>query len=129
MLQEPVADSWSVPSAGDAWPRLLRLILDGFERRGGDFDAGRHLERRLRQAGLRQVRTRRVVHTLPSSHPYARLPLSFCASLSALWQSAGMAGADQVQALRCAVEAALEEEDAAPVTTFTLVQAWGQRPG
>ncbi len=126
MLQEPVADSWSLPAAGPAWPRLVSLIRTGFRSRGGDFDAGRDLAARLRQAGARRVRSRSVVHQLPSDHPYARLPLAFCDSLAALWRSGLLADKHEIAALRAQVAAALDERPGM-VSTFTLVQVWGER--
>jgi SAM-dependent methyltransferase len=126
MLQEPIADTWDLPMAGAAWPRLLGLIRAGFMRRGGNFDAGRELAARLHAAGATHVHTRSVVHRLPAGHAYARLPLSFCDSLSALWRSTGLASADELDALRARVIAALDD-GAAVATTFTLVQAWARR--
>ncbi len=123
MLQEPIADSWSLPAAGAAWERALSLIRAGFKRRGGDFDAGQALETSLRAAGGTDVHARRVVRTLPPRHPYARLPLAFCDSLAALWRSTGMAADDEVERMRAQITQALDHETAS-TTTFTLVQAW-----
>ena len=126
MLQEPVADSWHVPMGGDEWPRLLRLIRAGFMHRGGDFDTGRVVAQRLEAAGINGVRTRTVVHRIAATHPYARLPLAFCDSLTPLWREAGMADDGELTALRAALEGGLAGAHAA-VTTFTLVQSWGRR--
>lgn len=126
MLQEPQADSWDIPAAGPAWPRLLEWIRAGFRQRGGDFDAGRGAAERLAAAGAIELRTRRVVHHLPPGHPYARLPLAFCDSLAATWRAAGLASAGEIAALRAEIAAALEQPQ--PATTFTLVQTWGRRP-
>jgi len=124
MLQEPVGDTWHLPAAGDAWPRTLALIRAGFRRRGGDFDLGRRIASRLEAAGLRDVRTRSVAHTIAATHPYARLPLAFCDSLAPLWREAAMVGDDELDALRRALVRGLDD-GGARVTTFTLVQAWG----
>lgn len=126
MLQEPIADSWQLPAAGEAWPRLRGLIRAGFEHRGGDFDVGRRLAQQLQSAGLGDVRTRCVAHRIASAHPYARLPLAFCDSLAARWRDAALASDDDVRTLRSAIERGLEQPGTT-VTTFTLVQAWGRR--
>ena len=125
MLQEPVADSWQVPAAGDAWPRMLALIRAGFRERGGDFDLGGRLAERLEAAGVRDVRTRAIAHTIAASHPYARLPLAFCDSLAPLWRDAAMVCDDELDDLRAAIDRGLGSAGA-KVTTFTLVQAWGR---
>ena len=128
LLQEPIADSWQVPADHGAWPRMLALIRAGFAARGGDFDAGRMLRERLVAAGVRDVRCRAVAHTLDTSHHYARLPLAFCRSLSALWRSIGMASAEEIDDLQHAIERALDAPGGA-VVTFTVMQVWGRRPG
>lgn len=126
MLQEPVADTWRIP-AGAAWSRLRALIRAGFAERGGDFDVGRTLRARLGRT-LVDVRERRVLHTLPAGHPYASLPLAFCDALADTWRRAGLAGDDELRSLRLEVERALRRPGAC-VTTFTLVQVWGRKPG
>jgi ubiquinone/menaquinone biosynthesis C-methylase UbiE len=125
MLQEPVADSWDVPAAADAWPSALELIRAGFRKRGGDFDVGRRLVEALRAAGLHDIRSRSVSHTMSATHPYARLPLAFCDSLAPLWRAEGIAGDAQIAVLRRALERGLAEPGA-QVTTFMLVQAWAR---
>jgi hypothetical protein len=89
-------------------------------------DAGGQLADALRSAGVRDVRTRAVAHTIGAAHPYARLPLAFAASLEPLWRQSGLVGGSELAALRAAVEAGLGG-DAAVTTTFTLIQAWGRR--
>jgi ubiquinone/menaquinone biosynthesis C-methylase UbiE len=126
MLQEPVADSWHVPTAGAEWSRMLALIRAGFRHRGGDFDIGRRLAQQLQAAGASEVRTRTVVHRIAATHPYATLPLAFCDSLAPLWRRAAMVGDDELEALRGALLHTLAGADTT-VTTFTLVQAWGRR--
>ena len=124
MLQEPQADRWAIPAAGEAWTRLKQLIRAGFEARGGDFDAGARLAPSLARLAAGPVRTRRVVHVLPASHPYARLPLDFARSMRPAWRVSGLAEDAEIDALVGAVERALQRPG--EVTTFTLVQAWAR---
>ena len=126
LLQEPAADSWTLPGAGAAWPRLLALIRAGFRCRGGDFDAGATIAERLRRAGARGIRRRTVAHRIGTSHPYARLPLAFCRSLTALWHEQGLAAPAELRELTAAIAAACDDPRGT-TTTFTLVQAWGRR--
>lgn len=126
LLQEPIADGWHVPCAHDEWPRLLGLIRAGFMRRGGDFDIGSQLAQSLARAGVRDIRTRTVAHTIPATHPYARLPLAFCDSLWPLWRQAAMVDDCELDTLRAALVRGLAAENAS-VTTFTLSQCWGMR--
>jgi SAM-dependent methyltransferase len=124
MLQEPVAESWAVPAAGEAWQRLKQLIRAGFEARGGHFDAGALLASQMGRACDGPVRLREVCHVLPGRHPYARLPLAFAGSLRPVWRASGLVEDDELDEVLAAVERALATPS--PVTTFTLVQAWGQ---
>lgn len=127
LLQEPDADSWDVPGAGAAWRELRALIRAGFAARGGDFDAGRALAAAIERAGVTRPHARRIAHVLPTSHPYAGLPLAFARQLQATWTLAGLATEAQATALCDAVAQALGR--AGSVTTFTLVQAWGRVDG
>jgi SAM-dependent methyltransferase len=126
LLQEPIADSWHVPCARDEWARALGLIRAGFTHRGGDLDVGGLLAQRLERAGVRDIRTRTVAHTIPATHPYARLPLAFCDSLVPLWRQAGMVDDGELETLRAALVRGLGAQGAS-VTTFTLAQCWGIR--
>lgn len=126
MLQEPDADSWQVPG-GLAWLRLRGLIRAGFAQRGGDFDAGRSLGRCVK-AALIDVRERRVCHTIAGAHPYASLPLAFVEGLGRTWRQAGLADDAEIDELGRAVRTALTRTTSR-VTTFTLVQSWGRKPG
>ena len=124
MLQEPLADTWYVPAC-PAWRRLRALIRTGFASRGGDFDAGRELRRRL--AGvLADVRERRVVHMIPAAHSYAALPLAFCDTLRSTWCAADLVDNNEVEEFREQISRALAVSGAR-VTTFTLVQVWGRK--
>jgi SAM-dependent methyltransferase len=127
LLQEPDAESWLSPG-GVAWERLRELIRRGFALRGGDFDAGRSLRARLRGA-LDSLGERRVAYGLPATHPYAALPLAFCAALEPTWRAATAAEADlaEREGLRERVAAALGHARA-EARTFTLVQVWGRVP-
>lgn len=125
LLQEPDAQTWQIPAAGQAWPRLLTLIRAGFAARGGDFDAGRALVPALVRSGVEGLRTRQVAHTLLAAHPYAALPLSFARQLRETWIQAGLAEDSEIDALCDVVADALGRPGT--VTTFTLVQVWGTR--
>lgn len=126
MLQEPDADSWQLPSAGPAWPRLRELIRAGFERRGGCFDAGRGLVDAFERAGLVEGEERRVVRRIAPAHPYSALPLAFARQLRPLLLHNGLAGEAELDALVREVGSALLQGGA--VQTFTLVQAWARVP-
>jgi len=126
LMQEPVTHSWHVPCASDEWPRALALIRAGFAHRGGNLDIGDLLAQRLGCAGVRDIRTRTVAHTISASHPYAKLPLAFCDSLLPLWRQAGMVDDGELDNLRAALVRGIGAAGAT-VRTFTLVQCWGIR--
>jgi ubiquinone/menaquinone biosynthesis C-methylase UbiE len=124
MLQEPIADSWALPAAGEAWTRLKQLIRAGFEARGGDFDAGAMLQPALSRLLVGEVHTRQVAHVLPNAHAYARLPLDFARSLRTTWRASRLADHDEVDALLAAMERGLREPGW--ITSFTLMQVWAR---
>jgi SAM-dependent methyltransferase len=126
LLQEPLAEQWQVPAAGPEWARLKALIVEGFARRGGDFNAGARLAPALRTAGATAVHVRTVTHQLPGRHPYARLPLAFGRSLAATWRDTGLLAEGEQRALLQAVEAALDTNSM--TSTFTLVQVAARMP-
>jgi SAM-dependent methyltransferase len=124
MMQEPDADSWALPQAGDAWLRLRRLIRAGFERRGGCFDAGRELLAAFARHGLVAAEERRVVRRLAAAHVYSALPLAFARQLRPLLVEHGLAREEELDALVREVGAALVR--GGETETFTLVQAWAR---
>lgn len=126
LLQEPDADSWDMPLAGAAWPRLRSLVREGFAQRGGCFDAGRALDRALADAGLVATERRSVVRRIATSHPYAALPLAFARQLRPLLVELGLTTHAELDSLVRAIDGALAAGGS--VQTFTLVQAWGRRP-
>ncbi|MEJ6021685.1 class I SAM-dependent methyltransferase [Ramlibacter sp. PS4R-6] len=126
MLQEPDANTWSLPGASREWLRLREWIRKGFALRRGDFDAGRALLGALADEGFEALGRRCVVRTLPADHPYAALPFAFARQLAPLWLREGIVGATELEAVLAKVRAGLAAGGIAQ--TFTLVQAWGRRP-
>ena len=65
-VQEPDAAAWSCDPPHPAFDVLRDAILSAYRRTGKDFNIGRQMARRLRDAGLDDVRVRptsRVTHT------------------------------------------------------------------
>ncbi len=124
VLEEPDSETWREYPPAPAVDSLRELIRKAFRQSDGDFDAGRQLEKSLRNAGIEPVIRREVV-ALDVGHPYLQLPLQFAASLrSRLLQLVPEAEFD----LRLA---SARQELSDPLrhgSTFTLVQAYGRTP-
>ena len=126
LLQEPDADSWTMPAADGAWQELRALIRAGFARRGGDFDAGRQLASAMARHGMSDIEERRVVRVISTRHPYAALPLAFARQLRELWLDEGLVGSRELDPILDEVRGALATEGNS--YTFTLVQCWARVP-
>ncbi len=126
LLQEPDGDSWHIDHAGPAWTALHRLIREGFARRGGDFDAGRHVAGAMARHGLDAIEERRVTRVLDHGHPYASLPLAFARQLRDVWLKEGLIAEHALDSLLDEVREALQRRGTS--CTFTLVQTWGRVP-
>ena len=111
------------PPPTPAQEDLITLIEEAFLRSGGDINAGRtHLEL-FRRFGI-EANVRAEVLALPPGHPYLRLPLQFSTALAPRLRS--FVNADKLERLQKEAEAELQEPGRWG-TTFTLLQAWGQR--
>lgn len=124
VLEDPDLASWRINPDGPALQQLIGLIDEGFQRAGGNFNAGRELPALLRAAGLEPGVWARVV-ALPPGHPYLRLPLQFAASLRARLET--LRPPEQLDTLLARAEAELARPDCWG-TTFTLVQAVAELP-
>jgi SAM-dependent methyltransferase len=124
VLEDPDMGSWNVSPEAPAFRRLLGLIRESFLAAGGNFDAGRELPGLLRAAGMEPQLDAAVV-ALPPGHPYLRLPIQFAASLRPRLEK--LAPAAELDALLADTKAELARPGTWG-TTFTLVQAYAQRP-
>jgi SAM-dependent methyltransferase len=125
ILEDPDSASWRFNPPAPACEALVRLVVNGFRRGGGDFDAGRSDAELLRADGL-LVTVRTEVLAMDPGDPYLALPLQLVDALAA--RLGGLVGADELQRLRDAAAAELADVTRWG-TTFTLVQAVGRRPG
>jgi hypothetical protein len=111
------------PPPTPAQEELITLIKEAFRRSGGDLNAGRtHLEL-FRGFGI-EANVGAEVLALPPGHPYLRLPLQFSTALTPRLRS--FVNTDKLERLHREAEAELREPGRWG-TTFTLLQAWGQR--
>jgi len=111
------------PPPTPAQEELIALIRETFRQSGGDINAGRtHLEL-FRRFGI-EANVRAEVLALPPGHPYLRLPLQFSTALAPRLRS--FVNADKLERLQKEAEAEIQEPGRWG-TTFTLLQAWGQR--
>ncbi len=101
----------------------LILRLKEFFEQWGDPHVGRRLPDLFRSFGI-EASVRADVQALPPGHPYLSLPLQFATGLEKPLQS--IVGADKLEELREAAKEELEQPGRWG-TTFTLLQAWGQR--
>jgi ubiquinone/menaquinone biosynthesis C-methylase UbiE len=125
-LQEPIASSWRFYPSRPQVERLIAAILSAFQSGGGNFDAGAWSFPMLRSAGLDHVQTLAIVRALQPGDPFRRLPVQFAASLKQRILDEGLLDEEQLGDLMLAAEAAAAD-DHTLATTFTLMQAWGQK--
>jgi ubiquinone/menaquinone biosynthesis C-methylase UbiE len=111
------------PPPTPAQEELITLIEEAFRRSGGDLNAGRTNLELFRRFGI-EANVGAEVLALPPGHPYLRLPLQFSTALAPRLRS--FVNADKLERLQKKAEAELQEPGRWG-TTFTLLQAWGQR--
>ncbi|HEX8771035.1 MAG TPA: methyltransferase domain-containing protein [Acidimicrobiales bacterium] len=123
VLEDPDASSWHFNPPAPALEKLIELIVDGFLRSGGDWNAGRNHLDLFRGFGV-EANIRAEVFALPPRHPYLRLPLQVASALEPRLLT--FVDADTLERLRNDAEAEVNEPGRWG-TTFTLLQAWGRR--
>ena len=111
------------PPPTPAQEELIVLIRETFRQSGGDINAGRTHLGLFRRFGI-EANVRAEVLALPPGHPYLRLPLQFSTALAPRLRS--FVNADKLERLQKEAEAEIQEPGRWG-TTFTLLQAWGQR--
>jgi SAM-dependent methyltransferase len=127
-IQEPDSSSWNFHPRRAGFDALKPTILRAFRAGGGDCDAGVRLFSMLRHAGLEDVQVRAHVLTLPPGHPYRRLAVQLATSLRQRILDGGLLTEEQLDATLADCEAAADDQNTI-CTTFTLMQAWGRKPG
>lgn len=123
VLEDPDVGSWHFNPPAPALDELITLIREAFRQSGGDINAGRKQLELFRRFGI-EANVRAEVLALPPGHPYLRLPLQFSTGLAPRLRS--FVKADKLERLQKEAEAELQEPGRWG-TTFTLLQAWGQR--
>jgi SAM-dependent methyltransferase len=126
-IQEPDTQSWHCIPPNAAYERLTQAIRSAFVTGGGDFDVGRRTRQLLSDHGVADVRVRGAVLALHDRHPYMRSPLQFAASLRERILRGGMTATELDDTL--AEVTRVIEDPATVVTTFTVTQVWGVKPG
>jgi ubiquinone/menaquinone biosynthesis C-methylase UbiE len=125
VLEDPDTGSWRENPLAPAAASLRGLIVEAFARAGGDFDAGRRLVEYLREVGIEPEMAAEIVALAPG-HPYLQLTAQFAASL----RPRLLTLVEEAELDRLIAAAGAELADPRRWgTTFTLVQAWGKRPG
>jgi ubiquinone/menaquinone biosynthesis C-methylase UbiE len=121
VVEDPDVASWHFNPPASALEKLISLIVEAFERTGGDWDAGRkHLDL-FRSFGI-EANVRAEMFARPPGHPYLRLPLQFATALEA--RLLQLVAAGELERLRKDAEIELQEPGLWG-TTFTLIQSWG----
>ncbi|MDP8930655.1 MAG: class I SAM-dependent methyltransferase [Actinomycetota bacterium] len=124
VLEDVDPASWHfLPPAPALEERLIPLLKQAFET-AGDAQPGITQLRLFRDAGI-QPTVRAEVQALPPGHPYLRLPLQFASALDGLLRT--LVDPDELAQVLDQAETELADPDRWGLT-FTLVQAWGQRP-
>ncbi len=113
-----------LPPAPAVEQRLIPLLMQAFDAAGGDHRVALKLPRLFRDVDIEPT-VRAEVQTLEPGHPYLQLPLKFADALDGVLRT--LVDADELAALLDEAETELADPDRWGVT-FTVVQAWGQRP-
>jgi SAM-dependent methyltransferase len=122
VIEDPDTTSWHYTPDAPRAQDLIEIILAAFRAGGGNFHAGRHTARLMREHDL-DPHVRAEVVALPPGHPYLRLPLQFAGSLrKRLEQLTGPAKLDE---LLTAAATELDDPDRAGLT-FALMQTWAR---
>lgn len=125
VLEDVDPGSWHLLPPGSALDeRLIPLLRKAFETAGGEPEAGMTLPRLFRDADIEPT-VNAEVQALPPGHPYLRLPLQFATGLDRMLRK--LVDGDELDQLLGEVETELADPDRWGLT-FTVVQAWGQRP-
>ncbi len=117
--------SWHfLPPAPAIEQRLIPLLAQALETASDDPWVARRLPALFGDADI-EPSVRVEVEALEPGHPYQRLPLQFAAALDGLLRT--LVEADDLDELLDDAEAELADPGRWGLS-FTLVQAWGQRP-
>jgi ubiquinone/menaquinone biosynthesis C-methylase UbiE len=122
VVEDPDTASWHYTPDAPRTQELIDLILTAFQAVGGDFDAGRHTARLMREHGL-DPHVRADVVALPPGHPYLLLPLQFATSLRP--RLVQLTSPGELDELVAAAAGELDDPDRAGLT-FTLMQTWAR---
>jgi SAM-dependent methyltransferase len=124
VVQEVDWLSWQCEPGLPAWAALRDVLLDLWHSRGLDPEIGRRLPTLLRSAGLCEVDATARAGIDGAGHPYRRLILTFADRFRDRIVDAGLASADELDALVAAVDRHLADPATVVVRAMT-VQAWG----
>ena len=125
-LQETDSSTYVSDPPQPAWERMKELTVAAFARGGGDYDAGRHLYRLLRRAGLENIHLRAAVLPLPGGHPFRGWPMQSVTALRARMVDWGLTTEAELDSLLAAGKR-IAEDDNIFLFSFMVVQAWGQK--
>src|SRR5262249_13418559 len=126
-IQEPDAAAWGCYPPSDAWDRLKGVILEAFQRGGGDFNAGRRTRPMLQERGAKDVDVRAAVIALAPGHPYLRLPVQFATSLKNRILDAGLMSKSELDETIGECEEVASNPQTSG-TTFVVMQVRGRKP-
>jgi SAM-dependent methyltransferase len=128
VVQEVDWLSWQCEPGLPAWAALRDILRGLWHSRGLDPEIGRRLPTLLRAAGLCEVQATAHAGIDGAGHPYRRLILTFADRFRDRILAAGLATADELDALQAAVDRHLADPGTVVVRAMT-VQAWGRVAG
>jgi ubiquinone/menaquinone biosynthesis C-methylase UbiE len=125
-FQEPDADTYNCYPPHPAWDRLKGVMIEIFERSGGDVFLAKRLYAVARQLGLEDVQYRPVFHGVRSSDPAAELMPSTMESLRGPVLQLGLLSEAELSTLLAECRAHLRKPDTV-TTLYTVAQVWGRK--
>lgn len=113
--------------ASTAWDTLLSAYLTLFDQFGIDLHVARRVPALLRDAGLRGVDSRPLVHIYPPGHPRRSILPQFIGNVRDQLIANELLEASTIDRLTNDVETHLADPDTM-VVSHLFIQAWGRKP-
>jgi len=124
-LQEPDTDTYNCYPSHPAWDRLKAVMIEIFERVGGDVSLAKRLYALARQHSLQDVQYRPFFHGVRASDPAADLLPSTMESLRGSVLKFGLLTEPELSTLLSECRAHLRNPDTVS-TLYTVAQVWGR---
>ena len=126
-LQEPDSSGWVCDPPHPAWDPLLAELLAAYRRNGKNFNSGRRIARRLRDAGLTDVRVQVAARATQAGEYYQTFLLTLTSLVRDQIITGGRLTAAEFDRQVASLRAHLDQPGTL-TSNPTMWQAWGTKP-